>query len=74
MVKRFLVVVIFVPSRETPVEIGLYMRKMWGKHDDILLVRTVICLMGYKQDVYKMREFCNNSILALGIAFCRFVG
>ena len=74
MVKRFLVVVIFVPSRVTPVEIGLYMRKMWGKHDDILLVRTVICLMGYKQDVYKMREVCNNSILALGIAFCRFVG
>ena len=44
MVRHFLVVVIFVPSRETSVEIGLYMRKIWGKHDDILLVRTVIVL------------------------------
>ena len=44
IVRHFLVVVTFVPSRETPVEIGLYMRKIWGKHDDILLVRTVIAL------------------------------
>ena len=44
IVRHFLVVVIFVPSRETPVEIGLYMRKIWDKHNDILLVRTVIAL------------------------------
>ena len=69
IVRHFLVVVIFVPSRETHVEIGLYMRKIWGKHDNILLVWTVTyCLVGNKQDatliVYKMREVCNNSILA----------
>ena len=34
MVRCFLVVVVFLPSRETPVK----MRKMWDKHDDILLV------------------------------------
>ena len=45
IVRHFLVVVIFVPSRVTPVEIGLCMRKIWGKHDDILLVRTVIALL-----------------------------
>ena len=50
MVRCFLVVVIFLPSRETPVK----MRKIWDKHDDILLVPV-----GYKQDamlsVYIMR-------------------
>ena len=40
MVRCFLVVVIFLPSRETPVEMG----KIWDKHDDILLVLTVIAL------------------------------
>ena len=44
MVMRFFVVVIFVPSCETPVEIGLYMRKTWGKHNNILLVRTIIAM------------------------------
>ena len=44
IVRHFLVVVISVPSRETPVENGLYIRKIWDKHDDILLVRTVIAL------------------------------
>ena len=73
MVRRFLNGVIFVPSRETPVEIRLYMRKLSGKHDGILLV-----LVSLKRDasliVHTMREVCNNSIFALGIAFCRFVG
>ena len=36
------------------------------------------CIEGFKQEaaliVYKMREVCKNSILALGILFCRFVG
>ena len=41
IVRHFLVV-IFVPSRETPTEIRLYMREIWGKHNNILLVRTVI--------------------------------
>ena len=40
MVRCFLVVVIFLPSRETPVKI----RKIWDKHDDILLVLTIIAL------------------------------
>ena len=35
-------------------------------------------LMGYQQDaaliVYKLQDVCKNSILALGFAFCRFVG
>ena len=35
MVRCFLVVVIFLPSCETPVEIGFYTRKIWDKHDDI---------------------------------------
>ena len=38
------------------------MRKIWDKHNNILLVLTV----GYKQDaaqiVYKMWEVCNNHI------------
>ena len=29
MVRCFLVVVIFLPSREAPVEIGFYMKKIW---------------------------------------------
>ena len=33
------------------------------------------CTVGFKQDaaliMYKMREVCKNSILALGIAICR---
>ena len=36
------------------------------------------CILDFKQGaaliVYKMREVCKNSILALGIAFCRCVG
>ena len=36
------------------------------------------CIVGFKHDaaliVYKMPEVFKNSILALGIAFCRFVG
>ena len=44
MVRCFLVVVIFLPSPERPVEIGFYMRKIWDKHDDILLALTVIAL------------------------------
>ena len=44
MVRHFLVVVYFVTSRKTPVEIGLYMRKIRDRHEDILLVRTVIAL------------------------------
>ena len=38
MVRCFLVVVIFLPSGETPVK----MRKIWDKHDDILLVLTLL--------------------------------
>ena len=45
MVRCFLVVVIFLPSRETPVE----MRKIWDKHDDILLVLTIIALWATKK-------------------------
>ena len=45
MVRHFLDVVIFVPSHEALVEIELYLRKIWGKHDNILLVRTVIALL-----------------------------
>ena len=41
MVRCFLVVVIFLPSRETPVEIGFYMRK-YGIN--MTLVLTVIAL------------------------------
>ena len=44
MVRCYLVVVIFLPSRETPVEFGFYMRKIWDKNNDILLVLTVIAL------------------------------
>ena len=45
MVRCFLVVVIFLPSRETPVN----MRKIWDKHDDILLVLTIIALWATKK-------------------------
>ena len=55
MVRCFLVVVIFLPSRETPVK----MRKIWDKNDDILLVLTIIALWATKEDamlsVYIMR-------------------
>ena len=44
MVRCFLVVVMFLPSRQTPVENGFYMRKIGDKHDDILLVLTVIAM------------------------------
>ena len=43
-VRCFLVVVNLLPSRETPVEFGFYIRKIWNKHDDILLVLIVIAL------------------------------
>ena len=63
MVRCFLVVVIFLPSRETPVK----MRKIWDKHDDILLVLTIIALWATKKDAmlsaFIMRGVCNNSIL-----------
>ena len=45
MVRCFLVVVIFLPSRETPVK----MRKIWDKHDNILLVLTIIALWATKK-------------------------
>ena len=45
MVWCFLVVVIFLPSRETPVK----MRKIWDKHNDILLVLTIIALWATKR-------------------------
>ena len=64
MVRCFLVVVIFLRSRETPVK----MRKIWDKHDDILLVLTIIALWATKKDamlsVYIMWGVCNNSTLA----------
>ena len=64
MVRYFLVVVIFLPSRETPVE----MRKIWDKHDDILLVLTVIALWATNKmpvlSVFILREVCYNSTLA----------
>ena len=44
MVRCFLVV-IFLPSRETPVK----MRKLWDKHDDILRVLTIIALWATKR-------------------------
>ena len=52
MVRCFLIVVIFLSSRETPVK----MRKIWDKHDDILLVLTIIALWATKMlSVYIMR-------------------
>ena len=45
MVRCFLVVVIFLPSRETPVK----PRKIWDKYDDILLVLTIIALWATKE-------------------------
>ena len=45
MIRCFFVVVIFIPSRETPVK----MRKIWDKHDDILLVLTSIALLATKK-------------------------
>ena len=44
-IRCFLIVVIFRPSRETPVT----MRKIWDKHDDILLVLTIIALWATKK-------------------------
>ena len=37
-------VMIFLPSRKTPAEIRFYMRKILDKHDNILLVLTIIAL------------------------------
>ena len=64
MVRGFLVAVIFLPSRETPVEIGFYMRKIWDKHDDILLVlRTVIaCGLQTRRRVVVYK--CGRSVIA----------
>ena len=45
MVRCFLVVVIFLLSRETPVK----MRTTWDKHDDILLVLTIIAIWATKR-------------------------
>ena len=45
MVRCFLVVVIFRPSHATPVK----MRKIWDKHDDILLDLTIIALWATKR-------------------------
>ena len=45
MVRCFLVVVIFLPSRETPVKL----RKIWDKHDEFLLVLTIIALWATKK-------------------------
>ena len=61
MVRCFLVVVIFLPSRETPVK----MKKIWDKHNDILLVLTIIALWATDAilSVYIMRGVCNNSTL-----------
>ena len=73
MVRCFLVVVIFLPSNERSVEIGFYMRKIWEKHDDILLVLTVIALWTTNktprcQIVYKVWEVCNrNDITTLAL-------
>ena len=49
MVRCFLVVVIFLPSCETPVEIGFNIWKIWDKHVNILLVLTVIALWATKK-------------------------
>ena len=46
MVRCFLVNVIFLPSRETPVK----MRKIWDKNDDILLFLAIIALWATKED------------------------
>ena len=63
MVRCFLIVVIFLPSRETPVEIGFYLRKIRR----YFACSDSYCLLGYKQDaaliVYKMWEVCNSSTL-----------
>ena len=63
MVRCFLVVVIFLPSGETPVK----MRKIWDKNDDILLVLAIIALWATKEDamlsVYNVGVY-NNSTLA----------
>ena len=45
MVRCFLVVVILLPTHETPVK----MRKIWDKHDNILLVLTIIALWAIKK-------------------------
>ena len=70
IVKCFLVVVIFLPSRETPVEIGLYMRKIWDKHDDILLVLTVIALWATDKTPRCLCIKCGRSVIW---CICRFV-
>ena len=63
MVRRFLIVVIFVISRETPVEIGLYMKKIWGKHDDILLVQLVIALWATNKTPRWLCIKCERSVI-----------
>ena len=65
MVRCFLVVVIFLPSRETPVEIGFYMRKIWDKHDDSLLVLTVIALWATNKTTRLLYIKCGRSVIAL---------
>ena len=69
MARCFPIVVIVLPSRETPVECGFYRSKKWDEHDDILLVLPVIALWATNKIdamliVYKMWEVCNNSTLA----------
>ena len=64
MVRCFLVVVTFLPSRETPVEIELYMRKIWDKHNDILLVLTVIALWATNKTLCQLCIKCGRSVIA----------
>ena len=45
MIRCFLVVVFFLPSRKKNVK----MRKIWDKQDDILLVLTIIALWATKK-------------------------
>ena len=67
MVRCFLVVVIFLPSRETPVEIGFYMKKIWDKHDDILLVLTVIALWATKKTLRWLCIKCGRSVIGIRV-------
>ena len=60
MVRCFLVVVIFLPSRETPVEIGFYMRK---NGINTTLVLTVIALWAKNKTPRSLCIKCGRSVI-----------
>ena len=62
MVRHLLVVVIFVPSCKIPVEVELFMRKLWGQHIDNQYL-TIIALWATNKMPRCLCIKCERSVL-----------